>query len=96
MLALLVLILGVWIALPGCGPARCTSARIATVKDWHNSWLMSLPGVTGVGIGECGMAPCIKVYVKQTSLEGARRIPTQLDGCKVDIEETGPFQIQSP
>ena len=64
---------------------------IEDVKAQYESSLMNIPGVVGVGIGECDKTPCIKVYLEKETLE-SKSIPKQLEGFKVDIEITGPLE----
>jgi hypothetical protein len=66
--------------------------NVEDVKARHESSLMDMPGVVGVGIGECDKKPCIKVYLEKDSLELRNRIPKELEGFRVDIEVTGPFE----
>ena len=47
------------------------------------------PGVTGTAIGLCKGKPCLKVYVKDRRTAG--RIPSSVDGHRVEVEETGTF-----
>jgi hypothetical protein len=74
------------------GGSTSPSDDIGTAKERHESSIMSVPGVVGVGIGECEGEPCIKVFVEDRTPELQRRIPERLEGFKVDIEATGPFQ----
>ncbi len=64
---------------------------IEDVKARHESWLMDIPSVVGVGIGECDKIPCIQVYLEKETPE-SKSIPKQLEGFKVDIEITGPIE----
>ena len=70
------------------------SDDIATVQRQHESSIMNVPGVVGVGIGECEGEPCIRVLVEDRTPELESRIPKELEGFKVDIEATGPIQAQ--
>ncbi len=47
------------------------------------------PGVTGTAIGLSKGKPCLKVYVKDRSAAG--RIPSRIDGHRVEVEVTGSF-----
>ena len=47
------------------------------------------PGVTGTAIGLSRGKPCLKVYVEDRSAAG--RIPSRVDGHRVEVEETGTF-----
>ncbi len=71
-----------------------SSDDIMAVQEQYESQLMSIPGVVGVGIGECEGQPCLKVLVEEESPELERQIPKQLEGFKVDIEVTGALKTQ--
>jgi len=58
----------------------------------HTGYLLSIPGVTGTAIGLCGGKPCIKVYVLKKTPELDEKIPGQIEGYTVVIEETGEFK----
>lgn len=63
-----------------------------TIQDTlleHTFELMLLPGVLGVGIGECGEEPCIKVLLVRESEELAERLPQSLNGYLVEAEVVG-------
>jgi hypothetical protein len=47
------------------------------------------PGVTGTAIGLSRGKPCLKVYVEDRRAAG--RIPSRVDGHRVEVEETGTF-----
>jgi len=55
--------------------------------------------VTGVGIGERGGKPVIKVFVTQkmpqSMLGPGERVPPSLEGYEVDVEEIGFVQAQN-
>ncbi len=59
----------------------------ANTKD-----LMEIEGVVGVGQGKCNDQPCIRVFVAEITPEIEEKIPDQLEGYPVDIEETGGFR----
>ena len=80
--------------LAGCISLTPYSDDIVVVKERHESYLMSLPSVVGVGIGDCDGKPCIKVYVEESTSELQRQIPKQLEGFEVEIEVTGAFEAQ--
>ena len=48
------------------------------------------PGVTGTAIGLSGGKPCLKVYVKDRGAAG--KIPSRIDGHRVEVEVTGAFK----
>jgi hypothetical protein len=96
LVAIILIVLGGWLALRGYRRAESPSDGIVGVKERHEAWLLRLPGVVGVGIGNCDARPCLKIYMKQRTPESERRIPRQLDGFKTDIEVSGPIQTQPP
>ena len=86
-------------AVTSCGPTRSPSLQeremreqtIEEVQDAHTEEWMSLPGVVGIGIGQCEGEPCIRVFLSQPSPEAADAIPAQVDGYPVELEVTGEF-----
>lgn len=63
---------------------------IDDVKNRHESKLLSIDGVTGVGIGRSKKgALCIKVYVKNKTEEIDKSIPKNIEGFDVEIEDLG-------
>jgi hypothetical protein len=65
---------------------------IEEVLKEHTNKLMSLPGVVGTGQGLCNGQPCIKVFVSRKTGKLEQRIPKNLDGYPVVIQETGKFK----
>ncbi len=51
---------------------------IQAVLQQHAPSLMSLSGVVGTGLGECGGTPCIKVFVVKKTPELGGKIPASL------------------
>ncbi len=51
--------------------------------------LMMLPGVLGVGIGECAEEPCIQIMVARLSEELNERLPHTLNGYPVEAVAAG-------
>jgi hypothetical protein len=56
-----------------------------------NEW-MTIPGVVGTAVGELDGQSCIKVLVAERTEELAVRLPTEVGGHRVVIEETGEFR----
>ncbi len=54
--------------------------------------VIDLPGVSGVGIGECEGEPCLVVMVAEKTDELLKLIPSSVDGFPVVVEETGEFR----
>ena len=58
----------------------------------HTKALMTIPGVVGTGEGRCEGKPCIKVFVIKKTSDLDEKIPKNLDGYAVIIEETGEIK----
>ena len=65
---------------------------IQKVLKEHTNELMSVPGVVGTAQGLCNDKPCIKVYVIEKTPELNQKIPKNLEGYPVSIEETGEIR----
>lgn len=65
---------------------------IKQVLKEHTEDLMALPGVVGTGEGLCNKKPCIKVLVIKITPELANKIPGELDGYSVSVQETGEIK----
>ncbi len=70
---------------------KVTKTIDEVLKD-HTVELMSLPGVIGTAQGLCDDNPCIKVYVIKKTPELDQKIPDNLEGYQVMIEETGEIR----
>jgi hypothetical protein len=66
-----------------------TVKTIVEVLKEHTEKLMSIPGVVGIGKGLYNGKPCIKVLVIEPTLELAQKIPDNLEGYQIMIEDTG-------
>lgn len=53
---------------------------------------MSVPGVVGVGEGRLQGVPSIKVMVSKLTEAIAQRIPGEIEGHPVEVEETGEIR----
>src|SRR5262245_12165295 len=71
-----------------CTACELPRSDILAVKERHESQLLSIPNVVGVGVGACNGEPCIKVFVAERTAELERQIPRELEGYRVDIEIT--------
>lgn len=71
---------------------RIESQTIEAVLSQHTHQLLSLPGVVGTAIGECGGKPCIKVLVVEKTQDLVSKVPSTLEGYPVIIEETGEIR----
>lgn len=70
------------------------SEKAITIKERYEPWIMNFPGVVGTGIGDCQGTPCIKVYIKEKTPALEQQLPKRLEGLQLDIEVTGPIEIQ--
>ena len=76
-------------------PLETTVARsIEEVQEAFTREWMDLPGVVGTGIGLCEGQPCIKVYVTGPIPPLEDRIPNEVEGHRVTLEQTGQFQAR--
>lgn len=66
--------------------------KIEEVLKKYTDKLMSISGVVGIGQGLCDGEPCIKVFLIRKTQELGEKIPKELEGYKVKIEETGKFR----
>lgn len=79
----------------GCiEPMETTRASrpIEEVLKAHTPALMDLAGVVGTAQGLCEGEPCIKIYVVRKTPELVQRIPGDLQGYRVVVEETGDIK----
>jgi len=66
--------------------------QIEAVRQRHETKLMSLDGVVGLGIGKSKSANnklCIKVYVEAKKPKLEELVPKEIEGFAVEIEEVG-------
>jgi len=74
--------------------ASDAATGIAAVKDRHETELMAVPGVVGVGIGEQDGSEVIVVFVEKKDAATESRIPKTLEGYSLRVEVTGPITAQ--
>ena len=74
------------------GEGLMAARTIEEVLKEHTEGLMSIPGVVGTAQGLCDAKPCIKVYVTNKTPELDQKIPKNLEGYPVEIEETGEIR----
>lgn len=71
---------------------------ITEAKTRHETELLALPNVIGVGIGERDGKTVIKVFVTgkvpETELAPGERVPPSIEGYEVDVEEIGAVEAQ--
>lgn len=85
----------------GCAPhsalietaeSQMAKSTIQEVLNKNTEFLMSIPGVRGVAVGENGGKPCILVLVVKKTSEIMTKIPSELEGFPVVVEETGTIR----
>lgn len=74
------------------GAPEMTTKTIEQVLEAHTDEWMSIPGVVGTAIGEFRGKPCIKVLVVKKTRDLTKKIPSQVEGFPVVIEETGEIR----
>ncbi len=72
--------------------ATVTAKTIEEAQQHLTDSVMSLAGVTGIMIGECDGAPCIKVLVVRKTDERAKQVPSEFEGYPVELSETGELR----
>jgi len=65
---------------------------IGDVLQEHTDGLMAIPGVVGTAQGLCAGEACIRVFVLEKTDELFKRIPSDIEGYIVDVQETGPIK----
>lgn len=75
------------------GAAQVPAKTIEEVLAEHSREWMSLPGVMGTAIGEFQSTPCIKVLVLAKTAVLIEKIPPEVEGFRVIIEEVGAIHI---
>jgi hypothetical protein len=66
---------------------------VKRVMEAHTAELMAIPGVVGVAIGALPDGkPSIQVLVEKNTREIRNRIPREIEGYRVVIEETGKIK----
>jgi hypothetical protein len=87
-----VLVIAVIVAsvMPGCASPRLHT--IEQVKDQNAERIMSVAGVTGVGIGKSDGQKVIVVFLNNISEALTDKIPKTLEGYDVVIRVTGPIR----
>lgn len=70
-----------------------TERDISSVMNDHVARLMTIAGVTGVGLGELeDKTPCILILVIEKTEELRQMIPETLEGHPVSLLETGEIK----
>ena len=69
---------------------------IDTVLEEHTGRLLSISGVVGAAHGEEAGEPCVRVFVASSDPELLRLIPSELEGYRVVVQETGELRAREP
>jgi hypothetical protein len=73
-----------------------TPDELRRVRDQHESWLRSLPGVVGTGIGiDTKGRISLKIFSNHMSAETRNAIAERLQAFPVAFEETGEIRKQT-
>ncbi len=78
------------------GTRAMPTRPIQDVLAAHTDAWMAIPGVVGMGIGECEGRPCIKVFLASRTPGLAEKFPSALEGYRVILEVTGQFRALDP
>jgi len=71
------------------------ASDISEVKRKYSPKIMKIPNVNGIGIERSNTGDkIIKVFVEKLTDELNMRIPKELEGYKVEIEEVGEVYFQ--
>jgi hypothetical protein len=76
---------------PGKGDGM-SERTIEQVQEEHTDKWMAIPGVEGMGIGLFDDKPCIKIFSSIKPEQLRAKIPSNIEGYAVIIEETGAFR----
>ena len=71
---------------------------INQVLSEHDKALLAIPGVVGVYVGQLepeGL-PCLRVMVVRKTAKLRRMLPEELEGYRLEIEETGVIHPMCP
>jgi hypothetical protein len=74
-------------------PAAEAADGADDVRGRHESRLMAIPGVVGVGVSRSRVGePALVVYVRDASVR--RHVPTSVDGVPVETRVTGEIDAR--
>ena len=78
----------------GVGERNMPEKTIEDVQQEHTEEWMSIPGVVGTAIGEFEGKPCIRVFVAEKTKEVMEKVPSEIEGFRVIIDETGEIRAR--
>ena len=68
---------------------RADRPTIAEVLQRHTPSLLDIPGVVGTGEGRAGERPVFVIFVARRTSQQQQRLPSELEGYRVEIRESG-------
>ncbi len=70
--------------------------RALRAKNAHEKELLGIEGVVGVGVGfsDATKKACIKAYLREDLPSVRDRLPTDVDGVDVEVEQVGDIVAQ--
>lgn len=71
--------------------ARLTEEQARAIKERHSPALLKMQGVYGVGLHQDKAGNQKLVIMADATAERAK-LPTEIEGLPVSLEETGPFK----
>lgn len=74
------------------GDTMMTPKTIQEILEQHTDEWMSIPGVVGTAVGQLEGRPCIQVLAAEKTEEIRRQIPSQVEGFRVVIKESGEIR----
>lgn len=92
------ILLAIVLAFPGaCHPGGehvSDIDSIDAVLAEHKTRILAVPGVVGVGEGECDGQPCIKVLILEESADLEERIGSMVEGYPVEFVISGAIETK--
>ncbi|MCD6415569.1 MAG: hypothetical protein J7M08_02585 [Planctomycetes bacterium] len=66
--------------------------RVQQILEEHAGGWMAIAGVVGVAIGELEGEPCVRILVEKKTDDLMKRIPSEVEGFPVVVNETGEIR----
>lgn len=67
--------------------------EVAEIKDRHSDFLLTLPGVVGVGVTEDEAGQCaLTIHIETNDPEVLNRLPRHIEGCPVKVVRSGRYR----
>ncbi len=72
-----------------------TPQSIESIRNKFEPLLLSIEGITGVGIGLCQSGnPCLKIYTSVPARDIRQKLPSELKTIEFEIEDIGEVRTQ--